>query len=111
MPKLNEEEDDPKRLTRRLVHAVIHHPNKDALIADVQREPQYNLFSEESKQMIHNMGNVECFERCEISLKVQCRCCLKYWTEGIVHCTCGTCLVSTEFTKIESGMIQRIDNP
>ena len=35
--------------------------------------------------MIHTLGNVERFELCEISPKVQCPYCLKYWTEGIVY--------------------------
>ena len=25
--------------------------------------------------------------------------CLKYWSEEIVFCTCGTCLIPTEFTR------------
>ena len=37
------------------------------------------------------MGSVECFELCEISSKIQCLYCMKYWTEGLVYCDCGTC--------------------
>ena len=35
-------------------------------------------------------------ELCEISPKVRCAYGLKCWTEGIVYCTCGTCLIPTE---------------
>ena len=31
--------------------------------------------------------------------KIQCRSCLKYWTEGTVHCDCGTWLVPTDLTR------------
>ena len=60
-------EDDRIRLIRRLVHQVKTHPNKDALIADLQSNHPYSPFSEEAKQMIRNLGIVECFVLCEIS--------------------------------------------
>ena len=49
--------------------------------------------------MIHNMGNVECFELCGNSSKILCSYCFKCWTEGIVYFTCGTCLIPTEFAR------------
>ena len=100
--EVEQEENNRTRLIRRLVRQVLHHPNKDALIADLQSNHPYNPFSEESKQMIHHEENVECFELCEVSAKIQCPCCLKYWTEGIVYCTCGRCFVFHRIqTKIE----------
>ena len=39
--------------------------------------------------MIHSTGNVECFEWCEISPKIQCLHCMTYQTERIVCCDCG----------------------
>ena len=30
---------------------------------------------------------------------MRCPCCLKYLTDGIVYCTCGTCLAPTEYTR------------
>ena len=59
---VEEEEDNRTRLIKSLVHQVKNHPNKDALTADLQSNRSYILFSEESKQMIHTLGNVECFE-------------------------------------------------
>ena len=76
---------------------VKNHPNKDAVIVDLQSYRTYNPCSEESKQMFHNMGNVECFELCEISSTIRCSHCLRYWTGGIVLCTCGTCLMLKEW--------------
>ena len=43
--------------------------------------------SEKSKKMIRDMGNVELFELCETTPKVQCSECLLYWNQGIVYCT------------------------
>ena len=49
--------------------------------------------------LIRTLENVECLELCEISSKTQCSRCSKYWAEGIVYCTCGTCLAPTEYTN------------
>ena len=63
-----------------------------ALQTDVKQNHAFNLFSEQSKEIIYSMGNMEYFEICEITPKVQCHNCMTYWTKGIVYCTCGTCL-------------------
>ena len=39
--------------------------------------------------MIQHVSNVELFEQFETDSKTQCKECLSYWSEGIVHCTCG----------------------
>ena len=46
--------------------------------------------------MIRELGNVELFELCETTPKVQCPQCLLYWNQGIVYCTCGQCLIYSE---------------
>ena len=46
--------------------------------------------------MIRELGDVELFELCETAPKVQCSHCLLYWKQGIVHCTCGQCLIYNE---------------
>ena len=53
--------------------------------------------------MIKDMGNVELFELCEIKSKTQCKECLLYWNQGIVHCTCGHLLKESEASQ---GAIQ-----
>ena len=66
------------------------HPHRqEALQADLQQNNAYKPFSEKSKKMIRDMGNVELFELCETILKVQCSECLLYWNQGIVYCTSG----------------------
>ena len=59
----------------------------------------YNPFSENSKKMIHDMWNVKFIKLCETSSKVQCSCCLSYWTNCIVCCTCGNYLCHTDSTR------------
>ena len=72
---------------RELVKKIESH--RQALQADLQQSNASNPFSEKSKKMIRDMGNVELFELCETSPKVQCSECLLYWNQGIVYCTCG----------------------
>ena len=63
---------------RELVKKIESHPHRGALQADLQQNNAYNPFSDESKAMIREMGNVELFEQCETIPKVQCSECLLY---------------------------------
>ena len=73
---------------RELVKKIESHPHREALQADLQQNNAYNPFSEKSKKMIREMGNVGRFELCETIPKVQCSECLLYWNQGILYCTC-----------------------
>ena len=77
----------------------MHHPNNGALIADLQSKRPETPFSEEAKQLVHTMRNVECFELYEISPQIQCPYCMQYLTDGTVYCDCGTCLVPAEVSR------------
>ena len=79
-----------------LVKKIESHPHREALQADLQQNNVYNPFSNNSKAMIRDLGNVELFELCETMPKVQCSHCLLYWNQGIVYCTCGQFLVESE---------------
>ena len=59
-----------------LVKKIGSHPHREALQADLQQKNVYNPFSNNSKAMIREMGNVELFELCETIPKVQCSQCL-----------------------------------
>ena len=96
---VEQDEDDRKRLIRSQMCEVENHLDKEALIADLQNIGTHNPFSVESKKMIHNLGHVECFELCDISSEIQCSYVHKYWTEGVVCCTCRTCLIPAEHTR------------
>ena len=79
-----------------LVKKIESHPHREALQADLQQNNVYNPFSNNSKEMIRELGNVELFELCETVPKVQCSQCLLYWNQGIIYCTCGQFLVESE---------------
>ena len=74
------------------------HPHQEALQADLQQNNVYNPFSDDSKAMIRDMDNVELFELCETTPKVQCSQCLLHCNQGIVYCM-GKHSVYTHFPK------------
>ena len=59
---VEQEDHTRKEVVKKLVHQFETHPNREALKADLRQNHAYNPFSEESKDMIHSMGNVEYFE-------------------------------------------------
>ena len=97
-----------------LQQRIENHPHRAALQADLQQNNIYNPFSENSKAMIRELGNVELFELCETTPKLQCSQCLLYWNQGIVYCTCGQCLIYSEsrrkFFKLRLDAISIPDN-
>ena len=81
---------------RELAKKIESHPHREGLQADLQQNCVYNPFSNNSKEMIREMGKVELFELCEAVPKVQCSQCLLYWNQGIIYLTCGQFLVESE---------------
>ena len=47
---------------RELIHKIENHPNRHALQRDLQQSQSFNPFSQESKQMLHEVGNIELCE-------------------------------------------------
>ena len=74
---------------RELIQKIENHPNRHALQRDLQQSQPFNPFSKESKDMIHEVGNIELCELLDMEPKAQCKVCLSYWDVGIVCCTCG----------------------
>ena len=74
---------------RELIEKIENHPNQHALHRDLQQSQSFNPFSQESKQMIREVGNIELCELLDMEPKTQCKVCLSYWDIGIVYCTCG----------------------
>ena len=60
------------------------HPSTNASISELQSNTPCTPLSEELKHMMHTLGNVENFELCQISHKVQCPHCVKNLMEGII---------------------------
>ena len=74
---------------RELTQKIENHPHRHALQRDLQQSQSFNPFSQESKQMIYEVGNIELCELPDVEPKAQCKVCLSYWDVGIVCCTCG----------------------
>ena len=74
---------------RELIQKIENHPNRHALQHDLQQSQSFNPFSQESKEMIHEVGNIGLCELLDMEPKAQCKVCLSYWSVGIVYCTCG----------------------
>ena len=88
---------------RELVKKIENHPHRQSLQRDLQQNNAYNPFSEKSKKMIKDMGNVKLFELFEAEPKTQCKECFLYWNVGIIYCTCGHLLRESEANR---GAIQ-----
>ena len=73
---------------RDLIQKIENRPNRQALQRDLQQSQSFNPFSQESKQIIHEVGNFELCELLDMEPKTQCKVCLSYWDIGIVYCTC-----------------------
>ena len=69
------------------------------LLKDFEKSEEINHFSQESKDLMTEMGNTEIFEFYETSSKRQCPECASYWEIGIVFCTCGKCMQPSEKSR------------
>ena len=58
---------------RELVKKIENHPHRQDLQADLQQNNAYNPFSEKSKKMFKEMGNVELCALCATNCKEQCK--------------------------------------
>ena len=63
---------------RELIQKIENHPNRHALQRDLQQSQSFNPFSQESKQMIRKVGNIEICELLDTEPKTQCKVCLSY---------------------------------
>ena len=93
-----------------LVKKIESHPHREPLQADLQQNNIFNPFSENSKETIRELGNVELFELCETTPKVQCSQCLLHSNQQIVYYTRGQCLISTnpEESLTNEGWMQSL---
>ena len=63
---------------RELNQKIENHPNRHARQRDLQQSQSFNPFSQESKQMTHEVGNIELCELLDMEPKTQCKVCLSY---------------------------------
>ena len=66
------QENDVRREIKKLIHQFETHPNRESLMADMNKTQKFNPFSKESKELISSMVNTESFDLCEISSTMQC---------------------------------------
>ena len=57
---------------RALIQKIENHPHRRALQRDQQQSQSFNPFSQESKEMIHEVGNIELCELLDTEPKAQC---------------------------------------
>ena len=89
-------ETNRKEKVRRSIEQFENHPNRNMLVKNFEKSEEINHFSQESKDLITDMGNNEIFDFHETSSKRQCPDCAAYWEIGVVFCTCGKCMRPTE---------------
>ena len=68
-----------KETAKRLIEQFENHPHRNVLLKDFEKAGEINHFSEESKNLITDMGNTEIFDLHETCLKSQCPDCALYW--------------------------------
>ena len=58
---------------RDLIQKIENHTHRHALQRDLQQRQQFNPFSQESKEMIRDVGNIELCELLDVEPKAQCK--------------------------------------
>ena len=94
---------------RELVKKIENHPHRQSLQRDLHPINACNPFSERSKKMIEDMGNVELFELFETEPEKQCKECLLYWKLNIIYCTCGHLLNESEAMSLRRDDLMATD--
>ena len=68
---------------RELINRIESHLHRDELEPHLMQDNVCNPFIENSKKMIHDMGNVEYFELCKTDSQFQCSYRISDWAKGI----------------------------
>ena len=77
---------------------IMSHPEKSKLIAELEESSinQYAPFSDQSEDMVHSSRNVEGFDLCQSSDRIQRTHRMRYSMRGMIYCDCGICLCLLE---------------
>ena len=67
-----------------------------SIIEDLKQKGVSNVFREQSKRKLKEMGNIELYELRETVRTTQCPICLKHSKEGTVYCGYGKCLIHSQ---------------
>ena len=81
---------------KKLIEKFEIYPNEESFPHDLSQTQKINKFSKESQDLLADMNNTEIFELCENSSKQQCLECNTYWGIGIINCSCGRNMKSSQ---------------
>ena len=56
--QLSNNKTPTRKAVKKLIHLFGTHPSREALKADLEKDQEFNPFSEKSKDMIRSMGNI-----------------------------------------------------
>ena len=85
------EDTNRKETVKRLIQQFENHPNRDSLKQDLNKTEEINPFSEESKDLITDMGNTERKSSSSTRLlqRNNARIAPYVGKSGFIYCTCG----------------------
>ena len=80
-----------KQLISSLTRLLLNHPEKKKLMDElsINNDDSYKPMSDHVKQIIKDQGDVEAYDLCQFSHKVQCQHCSKYMSSDNVYCEFG----------------------
>ena len=73
-------------------------PYPKSIRGDLRKPGNSVIFSEESRRIIHSLGNIELYELGQMSCTIQCHSCFWHMPEGLKFCICGMRLRPDEDT-------------
>ena len=97
---------------KKLIEKFEKHQHKESYLKDLSQMQKINKMSKESQDLIADMNNTEIFELCENSSNQQCLECITFWENGIIYCSCGrnmkssqspTNLCNLKLTRLKQG--------
>ena len=92
-----------------LIRRITSHPQKQAVQKDLDQEQSFNAFSDESKKVIKESGNIEISEIINAEPKWQCKSCLTHCNPGIIYCACGR-LMTTDSSENRKYISSTLDS-
>ena len=97
---------------KKLIEKFENHQQKEPILQDLSQTQKINKFSRESQDFIADFHNTEIFEPSEISSKQQCPECNTNWKPGIICCSCGRNMKSSQRpTEVRAEQPRRHLNP
>ena len=88
--------------------SILNHPHKDKWLEESQTNcnEEYTPPSSSAKKILQEQENVEGFELCESSRKVQCGHVLQCTSPGHIHCRCGAQLLPAQDDRAQQQVLR-----